>query len=181
MNIVQIGSNRGYDDLTDYIRNNSEKIEFLLLVEPLEKFNESLNECYNFVNNKIIENLVVVDLYEDDFLTFYLDENMDTSQAQASILKNHVIKHFPNGNIVEKKIKCMQINNLFDKYQLKNIDYLFIDAEGVDDKLIRSIDFNKFNIHKIYYESTHIEIDKLNNRKCPLIHKLLQKHFRMHF
>jgi hypothetical protein len=33
---------------------------------------------------------------------------------------------------------------------------LFIDAEGIDGEIIKSIDFEKFNIKKIFYENLHI-------------------------
>ena len=106
MNIVQIGSNRGYDDLTNYISENRNNINLLLLVEPLEKFNDSLNECYNYIQNKFIENIVVTDT-NDEYVSIYLDLNMDDSQAQTSLLKEHVIKHFPNGEIIEKKLSVL--------------------------------------------------------------------------
>lgn len=162
MNIVQIGSNRGYDDLTNYISENRNNINLLLLVEPLEKFNDSLNECYNYIQNKFIENIVVTDT-NDEYVSIYLDLNMDDSQAQTSLLKEHVIKHFPNGEIIEKKVKCVNINNLFDNYNLSSIDYLFIDAEGIDDKIIKSIDFEKYSIDKIYYETAHINRKDIKN------------------
>ena len=57
----------------------------------------------------------------------------------------------------------MTLNKLFEKYQMSNIDVLFIDAEGIDDKLIYSIDFEKYNISEIYYENLHIDNNAVEN------------------
>jgi hypothetical protein len=38
-----------------------------------------------------------------------------------------------------------------------NIDILFIDAEGYDDTIISTIDFEKYNITKLYFENLHIK------------------------
>jgi len=54
---VQIGANRGNDDFTQIIKNK--KIEMLILVEPLDFHNESLNECYKEIKNKVIKNLII--------------------------------------------------------------------------------------------------------------------------
>lgn len=164
MNIVQIGANKGYDDLTDYILKNKNLVSFLLLVEPLEVFNESLNRCYNSIKNKVIENLVVVDSYDIESTKIYLDIKMDDSKAQTSLLKEHVYKHFLNDDsIIEKEVNCIHINSLFKKHNLEKIDYLFIDAEGFDDRIIKGIDFNLFSVGKIYYETVHIDRDKINS------------------
>ena len=50
----------------------------------------------------------------------------------------------------------MHINQLFEKYNITDLDILYIDAEGIDDLIIKSIDFNKINISKIYFENLHI-------------------------
>jgi hypothetical protein len=54
-------------------------------------------------------------------------------------------------------IKAMSINTFFKKYELTDIDILFIDAEGLDDAIISSIDFGSFNIKKIYFENLHLK------------------------
>ena len=62
------------------------------------------------------------------------------------------------------------MNNLLDKYNITELDILFIDTEGFDDKIIMSIDYEKFNIKSIFYENLHIE----NN---PLIEFLNKKNY----
>ena len=52
----------------------------------------------------------------------------------------------------------MTVNQLFDKHQMKKIDYLFIDSEGLDEVIIKSIDFDKYEIDQIYFEGLHINV-----------------------
>jgi len=171
LNIVQIGSNRGYDDLTGMVHDD----DFLLLIEPLKEFNDSLRECYNFVKNIHIENYIITDDENINTTTLYTHKNMGLDKIESSILKSHILKHFHDENgICEQMIKCITINKLLDSYNLINIDILFIDAEGLDEKIIKSIDFIKYNINKIYYENLHIDnnsIEKFLNKYNYKIYK----------
>ena len=54
MKILQIGTNRGNDDLTQIIGVN--EIEKFVIVEPMAIHNEDIEKCYSHVKNKIIEN-----------------------------------------------------------------------------------------------------------------------------
>jgi hypothetical protein len=164
MIVVQIGANRGYDELTDIIQNIY--IDKLILVEPIKKFNNNLLTCYSHIKNLFIENIIITDDFNKNKEYFYLHEKMDENTEQASLLESHINKVFNKSKylidksykdqLLKTEIECSTINNLFNKYKLINIDILFIDAEGFDDRIIKSIDFNKFNIKKIYYENMHI-------------------------
>ena len=50
----------------------------------------------------------------------------------------------------------MTINDLLDKYNLKNIDILFMDVEGFDHNILLSIDYNKYSIKDLYFENLHL-------------------------
>ena len=55
----------------------------------------------------------------------------------------------------------MTLNQLLYRYNIREVDVLFIDTEGFDDKIIESINFNEFKIKEIYYENLHINVEKL--------------------
>lgn len=165
MIVVQIGANRGNDELTSIIKGMV--VSKLILVEPMSKFNESLLKCYRDINNLFIENIAITDDVDKKSEIFYLHEKMDENVEQASLLKSHINKVFNRPEytsdkpydvqLIEMKVNCSTINELFNKYELSNIDILFIDAEGFDSKIIKSIDFSNFNVNKIYYENMHID------------------------
>jgi FkbM family methyltransferase len=157
MIIVQIGANRGSDDLTEIIKNKN--IEKLILVEPLIIHNSHILECYSWVENIFIENVAIsLTPHDKNMISFYYHIKDGPDFQVASIDKNHVAKHYggDHSGIIEIKVNCITLNDLFEKYKLSKIDVLFIDAEGIDDLIVKSIDFSKYNIENIYFENLHI-------------------------
>ena len=154
MKIVQLGVCVGNDDLTKLIGKTQPEI--LILIEPMEIHNDKINECYGWVNNKFIENIAITTDDKTE-MSFYYHENDGPLYEVASNNKFHIIKHGYNvEGIKELIVKTSSINNLFSKYNLDNLDILFIDTEGLDDLIIKSIDFNKFTINEIYFENLHL-------------------------
>lgn len=156
-NIVQIGANRGSDDLSELIGETQPNL--LVLVEPMIIHNETLKDHYKWVNNLHIENIIITTGESCDLDFFYhLDDGPGFEVATVDI--NHIIKHYGHGSIdkiVKTQIKALNINELFQNYDLKELDILFIDAEGIDDEIIKSIDFSKIEIQNIYFENLHIK------------------------
>jgi FkbM family methyltransferase len=154
INIIQIGAYKGDDDFTEIIKKiKPSDIDNIILVEPQKDFNKNLNKVYSGFNFNI-ENLVISPNEDDDEIIFYTS-NKDEDKEVSSIDKNHLLKHNCT-DFTENKIKCTTVNKLLTKYKIDFLDILFIDAEGSDDKIIKSIDFNKFYIKKIYFENLHI-------------------------
>lgn len=174
-NIIQIGSYKGNDDVTEIVKKiEPSEITNIILVEPQKEFNENLKYVYSGFNF-YIENLVVSPNENDVEITFYTS-NKDEDKEVSSIDVNHLLKHNCT-DFTENKIKCTTINKLLTKYKIDFLDVLFIDAEGFDDKIIKSIDFNRFNIKKIYFENLHINnediISFLKEKNYSITEKIL--------
>ena len=174
---VQIGSNKGYDDFTELLIHKN--VEKLILVEPFEEHNESLRRCYSNIENLYIENIIINDdpnKYSESIFYHEEDANHGNKFELASLNKLHSLKIRSNYNetgIQERKLNSMTINQLLYRYNIVEIDLLFIDTEGFDDKIIESIDFTKFVIKEIYYENLHINSEKLREF-------LSQKNYTVH-
>lgn len=179
MTIVQIGANKGYDDVTEIANQNSPNR--MILVEPFHEHNESLIECYKHIPELYIENIAIIDNIDSNTSIIHYHESDSIGENKfelASLNINHFFKireHIYTEEGMRKRIvPSFTINQLFNKYQLIDIDILFIDTEGFDDKIIKSIDFNKYNIKEIYYENLHIdtfEIQKFLEEKNYTIEK----------
>jgi FkbM family methyltransferase len=157
MNIIQIGANKGNDDLTQIIGNNQPNI--LVLVEPMKLHNQDLLNNYSWVINLHIEN-IVIETETGKEVDFFYHVNDGPKYEVASLIREHIFPRHPNldnQGITSFKITTMNINDLFQKYGLKIIDVLFIDAEGFDDTIIFSIDFERYDIKKLYFENLHIK------------------------
>ena len=68
------------------------------------------------------------------------------------------------------EIDCFQLNTILDKYNIKKIDYLNIDTEGNDFKVISTFNFTKFNPTLISIEYNDYDINNLLNSE---INKLM--------
>ena len=166
MKIVQIGTCVANDDITEIISNN--ELDLLLLVEPMEIHNNKIMDCYKHVKNVYLENIAITDGDESE-ISFFYHENDGPKYEVASLEKHHILKHgYNEEGIIELKVKSMTLNNLFEKYKLDVIDILFIDAEGMDDRLIRSINFEKYKINKLYFENLHIKDQSIYNTLSEL-------------
>jgi hypothetical protein len=168
MNVIQIGVNRGSDHLTSIINNKD--VDCLILVEPLDVHNEHIIKCYGDYKNYFLENIAISPTDDQDELQFYYHINDHPLFEVSSVNKQHILKHgYARYGVLDEEgirtvtVKCLTLNNLFKKYNLKDIDILYIDAEGLDDVLIHSIDFEKYNINKIYFENIHINRDSMSS------------------
>ena len=166
MNIVQIGTNKGNDDVTNLIRQYSSVLDKFIAVEPLNIHHSSIRDCYKDIPQLIIEEIAITPNPSKEKLTFYYHKEDGPGFEVASTSKEHILKHvifnskLTEDGIVELKVNCLTLNELFKKYNLVDIDVLYIDAEGLDFELIKSIDFEEFNIINIIYEHLHIDGEK---------------------
>jgi FkbM family methyltransferase len=162
MNIIQIGTNRGNDDITNIVKQYSSILNKFIAVEPLDVHHPFINECYKDIPQLIIEGIAVVPSPKKEKFTFYYHKEDGPGFEVASINKEHILKHviynpkLTEDGIIELSVDCLTLSELFEKHKLINIDVLYIDAEGLDLELIKSIDFDRFNIINIVYEHLHI-------------------------
>lgn len=172
MNILQIGANKGFDDLTDIIRDKD--VKTFIIVEPISFHNDSIQKCYQHIKNIYIENVAISEKTAD-FVDFYYHTKDGPGYEVASLDIEHIIKHGYSKEGIEKiSVPCTTVNALLDKFGIKNLDILYLDAEGTDEEIIRSIDFSKVNIDKIYYENLHLKTD-LTDFLSNLDYNLVQK------
>lgn len=167
MNIVQIGASpslingqyTGEDDMAKMVkRMKPSDINNLILIEPQKYFNPFIANIYSGYDF-ILENIVIHFNNDIETVPFYV---CSEHKYISSLNENHINKHRQKTTEVID-IKCLTLNQLFEKYNMENIDILFIDAEGLDDEIIYSIDFDKYNINKLYYENLHVDNTKLRN------------------
>lgn len=153
MKIVQIGACQGNDHVTNLVKNSN--IEFLLLVEA-NPFNiENLKKCYIDYPH-IIENIAVTSNIVTDSISFYYSVTDGPRYEVSSIKKSHTSNYCEEKALREIKIPAISLNLLLDKYNIKYLDYLFLDIEGIDAEVALSLDLKKYNIKHIQIEFLHL-------------------------
>lgn len=168
---VQVGAHIGQNDFASTITKTS-NVEFGLLIEPLPQLLPYLKESYKDVPNIIIENKAVT-VEGSKKLTFYVDIN-DPITELSSLNKQHLIDH----NITEKDIQEIivqgeKLETILDYYNVKELDWLFVDVEGYDCDILLDFDFSKYKIDSIVFEYTHS--DGAFSKGGPKLNKLIDK------
>jgi FkbM family methyltransferase len=156
---VQIGSNDGIknDPLHWYIKKNNWKG---ILVEPDKANFTKLRDNYSQVNGLHFENAGIGP--ERGEMIFYRLKDITNSEPGwydqvGSFDKETFIKNIEHGKELNKRITTdslpvITFYDLLQKYNYREIDLLHIDTEGFDYKILRSIDFSKYNIRLVIFE-----------------------------
>lgn len=167
MKVVQIGSNKGNDSLSEHLLSNYDELELGLFVEAIPFHINDLKKCYSKFENVIIENIAIkTPDYQGDKIKFYLHTKDDPYYEISSSNKEHVLQHerdipyLQGGKIIEFELNCICLDDLFEKYNIINLDWLFLDAEGIDAKILLSLDWKKYNIKRVEFEFLHLKEDE---------------------
>ena len=159
--LIQIGANDGsrFDELNIFIKKYKIKS---VLVEPINEYFEDLKRNYKNFENVYFENSAITVGTKEKEIFVVNNKNLDDYDEHikgiSSFEKNHLIKHGVKSNhILKKKINCISILNLLKKYNISNLDILFIDAEGYDGDIL--IDFFSSSTQEpiLIFEYIHIE------------------------
>ena len=159
--LIQIGANDGsrFDELNIFIKKYKIKS---VLVEPINEYFEDLKRNYKNFKNVYFENSAITVGTKKKEIFVVNNKNLDDYDEHikgiSSFDKNHLIKHGVKSNhILKKKINCISILNLLKKYNISNLDILFIDAEGYDGDIL--IDFFSSSTQEpiLIFEYIHIE------------------------
>ena len=166
MKLVQIGANKGDDELAKHIKKNYDKLDFALFIEANPLHIEDLKKCYAGYENVYIENIAIKpSSYERDTLKLYYYEDDAPLYAVTSCVKSHIEKHYGHFNYSEDKlhqfeVPSLTIDELFENYNINELDWLLLDVEGIDAELLLDTDWSKYKIKKIEYEKLHLGENK---------------------
>ena len=107
-----------------------------------EKFYSELTFHYWYWKNLLMsENSAISKNNEINFLYCVKDKFLENYQDHIKGINSHDIKHLLNHNVKEShiekiKVETLTFENLIKKYDLTDIDLLYIDGEGYYDKIV---------------------------------------------
>ena len=169
---IQVGASDGlrWDPVRRFIlRDNWSGV----LIEPIYPVYRMLINNYSYAKRKnlFFENCAISNedcdsidfwLCSDDFLNSLTFEKRLYYLRKSSLDRKHVERFLREVGGADQKIecyktRCMTLNAIIEKYFLDNkVDLIFIDAEGHDDYVIRTINFEKCMPKAIFYESHNL-------------------------
>jgi FkbM family methyltransferase len=150
MNIIQIGCNKAHDSCHKYITEHKDEIENVYLIEALPSCIPVIEKAYRNIPNVKIFNMGIGITSEEELEFFY--PTKDPKSGHSSFNKGHLLS-LGHKSISSIKIPCMTLNDFFIKENIEKCDRLYIDAEGLDCKILCSFDVEKYKIPYIEYES----------------------------
>lgn len=157
MKIVQIGCNDCDDHVKEYVHANNDSVDQLILVDP--QIN-NLNECqeiYANVKNLILINKAITTTNENSII-LYTNPVHDPKGIHNSYDRNHLVGHRHDmNNVVSKEYPAVNINTILEEYNCQILDRLYIDTEGYDIEILKSIEWDKYTIKYIRFEFIHCE------------------------
>jgi len=153
---LQIGANVGNDEFYDIIQKLDERCQ-VILVEPNQDLIPLLQESYKLLKDK--HNIIVcnkaISIIEGQ-VTFF---KYSSSSGHSSLVKRKSHQVPADTCTVE----AITFNNLCKMYNIQEIEYLYIDTEGLDYEIINSINFEEIKINNICFEEWPHEQDDLNH------------------
>ena len=152
---IQIGTNTGDDNFL--IRVRRERPDLVILIEPNKDWNNIIRKNYKGVPNLIVQNVAITEKSQE-IVTLYIpktDKNGIAINGVGYGTNNFSILPMDDWGeeLVELKVPGVSFSDLCDKYAIRTINFLSIDTEGYDGEIIKSIDFSKYNIKEIEYET----------------------------
>ena len=133
-------------------------------------------ELFNFFRPKDININTAISNKNEEVELYYINE----FNTQNTLDKNHLefLKSHHNVSqkqIIKQKIYTEKLENILNKYNFKKIDFLNIDIEGHELKILENFDFGNTYVKTICVEMIdHNEKSKEKNHK---IRKILNKNF----
>lgn len=172
-NYIQIGAASGDDEFYHFFLKDKTPSEVnLTLVEPIshgltEQFYKNKGFSYSIIKKCIVKNdhkekKALMRLYSGSSDLATLMDRFDVPATSSQF------------------VDCMTINELLSSVQ-GDIEFLFTDMEGLDREIVLDIDFNIFNIKKLYFEAGKAPfLDKTQKYKMSMlegeVHEKLLKH-----
>ena len=138
--------------------------------------NEFSIDLFNYLRPND-ENIQIAISDKNGEITFYYQKEF----SQLNTTDKNIAKEHFNNNFKEKIIKCNTIENILENSNFKNkkIDFLNIDVEGAEFKVLNTLDFNKYDPKIICIEILGYrdltQIDREIKIKNSEIYKFLQK------
>ena len=157
-----------HDNFINKIKHR--KLNLLIFVEPVKYYFDLLKINASILDGNIyFENLAISDDFENLDIVSLNPEFKDSYPSwydgcscviENGILSNKHINFINESHRMITKSKTYTISYLLEKYDIKKLDYLQIDTEGYDERILNSINFESLKIKFLRFERWYGETEK---------------------
>lgn len=157
MKIIQIGCGDGNDHVFKWCQKYRDELEQLVLIDAHP---QSLKKCAELYDKEGIlaeyYNYAVIPIDGVNEIQFFTPSNPEYALF-TSINQEHITTHMPKSEVLSFTAPATSLNNVLQQYSGQDLDWLFIDCEGMDALNLLSVDFSKFKIKNIVFEDIHTD------------------------
>jgi len=160
---TQTGRTAKDDDMYTTVSGLETSPDLLLLVEPNPVHIKTIESRYKALSNLDFDNVrienIAISTNDEKEVNFYYHPDDTPFFEVASLDPDHICKHrdFKAHELEVIKVPTMTVASLFDKYEIKEVDLLIMDTEGMDDTILKTIDFSKYKIKRLLFENCHLK------------------------
>jgi len=161
-------------------RNNTN----LLFQKGWEGINIDINkfsiDLFNFLRPKDLNLQIAISDKEGEISLFYQKKFSQLNTTDRNVANEHF-----HGNFQEKKVKCQTIQNILDKskYKDRKIDFLNIDVEGAEMKVLDALNFGIYRpslicIEILGYRDLNTEQREIQIKNNEIYQFLIKKNYK---
>lgn len=180
--IIQVGAHIG-NTWNDKLFRNIDPNIIYILIEPVPYLYKQLVENYKNKSNVILLNIAISNKTEP--LTLYIPSEKNNfkklpcyASQLASTNKEHLTAHIPNLIVEQICVESKTLNNIIEKYKIKNLEAIYTDTEGHDYEILMDVNLDLLNAppKTIFFEHKHLDgTNSVNLTERPKYFKLLEK------
>lgn len=174
--LIEIGSRDG-DDIKHFTDNFDIKNDNIYVIEPNKKSYLNIKKKYPYLN--------VFDVaFSNDIGYMTFNSVLDDNFIGVSSLLNREDKFYSKVNTEKTKVKVITGDLFFQNNNIKNIDFVKIDVEGLAYEVLEGFKDNLININLIYLESEHSIVWKNQklygdiSKKLNITHKQIYSDYK---
>lgn len=186
MKIVQIGANKGNTDNDPVWKlcqdNLPESLKWeLYFVEPNPKAVKILEQSYkDFLFVDILPYAVTDTPIMTDVQLFIDNDDLEAhaGSQHCSLLKDHLLKLQHRKEVISSiRVLAFNLNDIFTLFGIHEdtVDYLQIDTEGYDGKILLGADLNRCKINQIEFEHCYLDPEECHK----VVEKLLNHDYKL--
>lgn len=164
-NYIIIGAMDGisHDNIFDRLKEETDYKAYF--IEPIPYYFSRLKENIKQLDNAVAHNLFISDK-EDSIEMVYvkpecIDKNSSFLDGCSSMVENgeplnRYLKELPKSILNKIYVNVVTFEMFCEWYDIKDIHYLQIDTEGCDERILKTIDLNKYKIKELKFENHYI-------------------------
>ena len=164
-NYVIIGAMDGisHDNIFDRLKDETDYQAYF--IEPIPHYFNKLKENVKQLSNATASNFFISDSDDSVEMAYvkpeWIAKDSSFLDGCSSLVENgeplnRYLKELPKSIIETIRIGSITFDQYCKWYDIKNIHYLQIDTEGCDERILNTIDLDKYKVKELKFENHYI-------------------------